>query len=97
MDQNNTPNMAPMTPAPSQGGMGPMLGIIVIVLVLAAGALYMWYAKAKQMPAENTPKTTTVDQTGGPAAAASTDAESSIEADLQSTDTGNASGALQLQ
>lgn len=98
MDQNNAPK-GPMTPvAPKQGsGMGPTLGIIIIVLILAAGGLYMWYTKAQPAPTDGTPSTANERETSPAGMGGPSDTASAIEADLSATDTGNAAGELQLQ
>ena len=103
---NNTPGteIPSMTPAPKEGGMGALIGIVIIVLILAAGGIYVWMSKntTKQAPQTNQG---TEQQAAAPEdaktqalmQASSSDSASAIEADLKATDTGNASNDLQLQ
>lgn len=92
---NNTPGgMAPMS-TPPKNGSGPLVGIIIIVLVLAVGALYIWM-KNQSVNTDGEPYGMT-DQNESFADAitdalknvGTSDTASAIEADLSATQTGN--------
>ena len=103
---NNTPEteVPRMNPAPKDSGTGALIGIVIIVLVLAAGGIYVWMSKniAKQIPqtdqsAQQQAAAPEDAKTQALMQASSSDSASAIEADLKATDTGNASSDLQLQ
>lgn len=99
-------NANPIPPAQNNSA-GPIIGIIIIVLILGLGGAYFWYDMHDQAIVEVAPETgvTTSNTTTGSGDAvldtltntSEQDTASAIEADLSSTDTGNASGELQLQ
>ena len=102
MNQTPTPSgmsQTPPTPAPSKGGSGPLIGIIVIVLVLIAGAFYLWM-DSRQMPSDVSPygmneKEGVIDAiTAALGQVGSSDTASAIEADLSATDTGDLNAEL---
>ncbi len=91
-------------PSRRDGNTGALIGIIIIVLVLAAGALYVWSMNKAKTPADTgtnqqaaepsesaDPKTAALEKTS------SSDSASALEADLSATDTGNAAGELTVQ
>ena len=91
------PSMPPHTeftaPPKKSGGMGPILGILIIILLLIVGALYLWGEKLSQ---EDGATQTQTENTGYEDAATaalsqqgSSDDLSSIRADLESTNTTN--------
>lgn len=58
-DQNQSPIAAgsqmPMTPEEQpRGGVGPIAGAIIVILLLIAGGLYFWGAKINEKSQENT-------------------------------------------
>jgi hypothetical protein len=84
----------PMGPKP-QGGMGATVGIIIIILVLAAGGLYLWFTKAAPVPSDNTQTTAQVDEAQPEAAS---DTASALEAALEASDsTAGASSDLDVR
>lgn len=98
----NDANMAgtSTTPTPKEGGMGATLGIIVIILVIVAGGLYVWMTKNKAVPVSQDQATTAEPADATTQAlmnVSASDSASAIEADLNMTNTGNASADLQLQ
>jgi uncharacterized protein HemX len=95
---NNTPPQAPIPPV--QNGNGPLIGIIIIVLVLAAGAFYLymnsqWYqsddsnSPSAVAPANNETANPIDAVTEALKKTSSSDSASAIEADLKATQTGN--------
>lgn len=88
-----------MNPAPKESGMGATLGVVVIILVLVAGGLYVWMTKNVSEPvSEDQAQSESLDaETEALMEVGTSDTASAIEADLNMTDTGDASGDLQLQ
>lgn len=90
--------------APNNGGTGPVVGVIIIVAILALGAVYFWYDAKMQAPA-SLPADESATQTQASndsvldalTTTSSQDTASAIEADLNSTNTGDASATLQVQ
>jgi len=102
-DQNQNPiaggSQMPMTPEEQpRGGVGPIAGAIIVILLLVAGGLYFWGAKLNEKSQENTmPYIPSNDTMQMQDASASADAEplppqstsdeaSSIEADFNAMD-----------
>jgi len=79
--------------APEKGGIGPLVGIIIIVAVLIIGGLYFWGAKlakdeqqsmtAEEIANQEDPQTASLQQQSA------SDDLSSIEADVHATDLDN--------
>jgi hypothetical protein len=60
MDQNDNP-----TPEkPTEGSVGPAIGVIIIIAVLVIGALYFWGSRLNKEPEQSTstPETGFTDQ-----------------------------------
>lgn len=99
MENETNTAQTEITPAPKESGMGATLGIVVIILVLVAGGLYVWMTKNTSAPVS---EDQALSESADPETAAlmevgTSDSASAIEADLNMTDTGDASGDLQLQ
>ena len=95
--QNTPTNFAPAMPPKKRGGMGPLIGIFIIVVLLLVGALYFWGQKLSQQetvaPTEQVedqaPQSTGDASVDALLTQSSSDELSAIEADLNSTDTAN--------
>lgn len=102
-DQNQSPIAAgsqmPMTPEEQpRGGVGPIAGAIIVILLLVAGGLYFWGAKLNEKAQENTmpyipsndtapaPQTSTATDTDGMPTQSTSDEPSSIESDFNAMD-----------
>jgi len=46
----NTPNQTPIQPQTEKASAGPIVGAIIVIIVLALGALYFWGAQLNQTP-----------------------------------------------
>lgn len=46
----HVPEDSPVTPKESQGKVGPIIGIIIIILVLLIGVLYFWGQRVETVP-----------------------------------------------
>jgi len=87
------PNTLSEDPAPQKGGIGPLVGIIIIVAVLIIGGLYFWGAKlakdeqhnmtAEEIANQEDPQMEALTQQS------SSDDLSAIEADVSATDLDN--------
>lgn len=99
--QTTAPASSIGSAAPNKGGTGPVIGIIVIVIILALGALYFWYdaqmPATESLPADESVQASVDSVLDALTTTSSQDTASAIEADLQSTNTGNASADLQVQ
>lgn len=109
MNDMNGGGEVSMPPKKSQS-VGPVIGISIIVLVLLVGGLYFWGEQAKKQERQETEqKAREIEnapdsKTDRLNTQSSSDAASSIEADLSATDLNNldegtseAEGELQLQ
>lgn len=109
MSDVNGGNEAPMPPKKPQS-VGPVIGISIIVLVLLVGGLYFWGEQVKKQEREEAVQkaqeieSAPDNKTDRLNTQSSSDAASSIEADLSATDLNNldegtsqADGELQLQ
>ena len=80
----------PQMDKPQRSGMGPIIGIIIIVAILVFGALYFWGAQLTGRSADDLPLIPPDDSFGTSAAtfpeASQSDEVSAIEADLANTD-----------
>jgi|CXWL01.1.fsa_nt_gi flagellar basal body-associated protein FliL len=87
--------------ARSETGMGATIGILVIILILATGGVYLWTSKQASAPTIGENQTTQAESADEKTQAlmhvSSSDSASSIEADLNATDIGDASGELLVQ
>lgn len=88
-----------MMPEPQKKSMGPMIGLLIILIVIILGGLYFWNQTA-DMPYENT----STDELGVIQQQGTSDEVSSIETDLQATvidsidtELGNIDAELQAQ
>lgn len=94
MEPNNTnmnpapvsPTPTPATPKNSENGVGPVVGIIVILLVIVLGGLYFW-SKRVQAPTDGTNQVTTDETANSIRATSNSDDTASLEADLNNTST----------
>lgn len=94
MDQMNmnppaspTPQMPePSVSAPEKSSVGPVIGALIIVLLLAAGALYFWGAQLNKGGVNNAPPTILGDDSAGLPPTRSSDTVADIEADISATD-----------
>lgn len=48
------PDQMPVTPEPKKSGVGALVGSIIIILILALGALYFWGGKVTKSPTSGT-------------------------------------------
>lgn len=99
MENDTNTVQTEMNPSPKESGMGATLGIIVIILVLVAGGLYVWMTKnvSEEISEDQAQLESTDQETTALMEVGTSDTASAIEADLDMTDTGDASGDLQLQ
>lgn len=99
MENDTNTAQTEMNTAPKESGMGATVGIIVIVLVLVAGGLYVWMTKnVGEEVSEDQAQSELIDaETAALMEVGTSDTASAIEADLNMTDTGDASGDLQVQ
>ena len=92
MDQTNQPPMPPSQKKP----IGPVIGIIIIVLILILGGLYFWGEKLNLNNGyQQTTEETSDAQTDQLNEQSSSDNLSAIEADLKNTDTANLDAGLE--
>jgi len=75
--------MPPVAP-PAQGGIGPMIGIIIVVLVLVLGGLYFWGVQVTKQDTPAYPAEINEDVT---VPLSTTDSIDALEADLANTNT----------
>ena len=71
MEQNNNMDKS------NSGGMGPLIGSILVIIILIVGAIYFWGSKITPKDIEPEPA----------AALSSSDSYDSLEADLRNTQT----------
>jgi uncharacterized protein HemX len=80
---------APVTPAPApktSGGIGPLVGIVIIIAILAIGGIYYWMTELNmQALEEEDQQTVTPGNTDTNTANTNSDDTSAIENDLQGT------------
>jgi hypothetical protein len=79
--QTQVPPQAPIETTPKKS-IGPIVGIIVIILLLVLGALYVWGGKLSKNEA---PKAT-IENTGASAELSNSDEVDALESDLANTD-----------
>jgi hypothetical protein len=101
LTQPNAPAQADDTQpnSPKSGGIGPMIGIIIIVALLAVGGLYYWGSKLIEQPNRLTvpvaDDSTPIDGTTNDLLnQGSSDTVESIEADLDATNLDGLDGEL---
>jgi uncharacterized protein HemX len=87
MDQTQSP--FPQQPAPRSGNIGPLAAAIVIVLLVAAGGFYFLQSEQRRQAAQDAAQAA---QAQNEQATASPDSTTSIESDLNATQTTGASG-----
>lgn len=91
---NMPPQIPPMPAAPQSGGnAGAMIGVGVIVIVLALGAVYFWMDSRPMADIQEATTETSYTQTDATAEAlkqtGTSDTASDIEADLSATELGD--------
>ncbi len=79
---------APPTPtqAPASHAMGPLIGTLIILIVLALGGLYAWNMQASMPENEPLPLILSDDDREGLPPTSSSDEVTDIEADISATD-----------
>lgn len=82
---------APQAPEPSvsvpeKSSVGPIVGALIILVILAAGGLYFWGAKLNKDRANNAPPMILGDDSAGLPPTRSSDSMADIEADVAATD-----------
>lgn len=94
--QTPPPTPTPMPPAQSSSSIGPILGAIVIVALLAAGGIYayMTWEDRSMTQQEQGAAPTTDTQAQDLQQTSSSDEVADLEADLSATSETNASGEV---
>ena len=81
----------PLSPEPHKSTIGPIVGALVVILLLAAGGLYFWGAKLNQengdnsvpyIPSDDVPAAGDRDTQSGLPPQSSSDETAAIQADL---------------
>ncbi|TSC86950.1 MAG: hypothetical protein G01um10148_55 [Parcubacteria group bacterium Gr01-1014_8] len=79
------PGQAPL-PQREKSSIGPLIGTLIIVLIIAAGGLYFWGAKLNSMNSNNLPPLILGDDSAGLPPTSSSDSVAAIEMDVSATD-----------
>lgn len=72
-------------PAPEKSSIGPLVGILIIVLILGLGGLYFWGAKLNTEQSNDTPPLILGDDSAGLPPTTSSDTVADIETDVNAT------------
>ena len=86
MDNENKEGLGQMVPQ-KESGIGALIGTILIIVILLAGAFYFWYQNRQTLETLGTPEAITAGEsasTDNPPLSESDDADS-IERDLNNT------------
>lgn len=101
MDQPNPVPPPPAAPQPSKEGVGPVVGIIVILLILAVGGLYYFFSQptvpgqgAAGLPTAEEVAASTDPDVQASLTQGTSDALPAIEADLNATNLGAVDAAI---
>ncbi|RJR12778.1 hypothetical protein C4585_03225 [Candidatus Parcubacteria bacterium] len=82
-----TPPQNPTSPAPEKSSAGPIIGAVIVIVILALGALYFWGAQLNEAPEELPliPGDAPTGEEWAPSGSGSDEA-AAIESDLDATD-----------